>query len=197
MSDEPFEKDEESKSDLSSESKQELLAEFVALREELIKRQEMRFQLLTFTLIIAGTILSLGTQKEVSVIVLLIYPILAFFLALTLVHIQIGAVEISQYLKEKIEDRFLSLGWERYIRELQTGKRKSYFAKAKGIPAFGVFIVTEIVALVLAVPRIFFPFKESLGSILEVFLFTVSIVAIILTCYIFRHRVTQRHLMNW
>jgi hypothetical protein len=188
MSEVSLEKDEKSIS-MTSTNLQILLTEYTALRDEIIKRQETRFQLVSLTLIIAGTIFSFGTKDDISVIVLLIYPILGFFLALISVHNQMSLAEISRYLKEKIEDKLLSMGWEKNIRQLQSNNPKNFFTRTKKIPVWGVFIVTEIVAFFLAIPRI--DFKNAVDLIQELLLLSIDIAAIILTTYIFRHRVGQ------
>ena len=55
-------------------------AEYKALRDEILKRVEFRYQLLNITLISAGTLLGAGLNAN-SAPVLLVYPILAAFLA--------------------------------------------------------------------------------------------------------------------
>jgi hypothetical protein len=181
---------------LTPEDRAEILAEFEALRDEIIKRQESRHQLLTFTLILAATILSFGTEKDTSVLVLLIYPVLGFFLALYMKHIQSGAVDISQYIKDNIESRLLSLGWEKRIRDLQNNKKRHFISRTKGIPIFGIFVVTEIIAVILAIPKIGYQPNSSPISIEEISLLSVDLIAIALTFYIFRHRVDQQYLIK-
>jgi hypothetical protein len=62
---------------VTPELRTEILQEFSVLRSEIEKRVDMRTQLLTFTLIMAGTFLSVGLRSGVAAPVLFIYPVLA------------------------------------------------------------------------------------------------------------------------
>ena len=75
MKREDLNRKEKDTSHLTPDERADILAEYAALRDEIIKRQESRHQLLTFTLILAATIFSFGTKEDTSVLVLLIYPI--------------------------------------------------------------------------------------------------------------------------
>jgi len=57
-----------------------LVAEYQALRDEIIKRLEIQQQLHLFALVAFGTFLTIGFQSK-TVTIPLLYPILALFLA--------------------------------------------------------------------------------------------------------------------
>ena len=57
-----------------------LIAEYSALREEILKRTELQHQLILAALVAVGTFLSVGLETN-SVLIMLLYPILALFLA--------------------------------------------------------------------------------------------------------------------
>lgn len=56
------------------------LTEYKALRDEIVKRIEFRYQIINLILIVAGTFLTVGVQASIPASVLLVYPILALFL---------------------------------------------------------------------------------------------------------------------
>lgn len=59
-----------------------LLQESASLRDESVKRQDRRASYLTFTILTAGTLLSLGTSQESQLALsVFFYPVLALFLA--------------------------------------------------------------------------------------------------------------------
>src|SRR5579871_3179802 len=89
-------------------------AEYKALRDEMLNRINFRYQLLNLTLIIAGTLLAAGVHADVSAAVLLIYPLLAAFLAAGWVHNGNTIVPLSQYIRDELEAKYSGLGWETY-----------------------------------------------------------------------------------
>ena len=175
----------------NSESKEECLTEYVSLREEILKRMDIRNHLLTFTLIVSGAILSYGSTPNASILVLLIYPILAFFLALGWMHSDVRAGEIGRYIKTNIECKLNGIGWENYISEIkakQKEQKKTFFIKATEISASGVFLVTEIVSIVLAIPKMKTLLQDPILLIQVVLLLIFDMVAIIYTYKFLRHR---------
>jgi hypothetical protein len=62
-----------------------MLAEYNALRDELLKRAEFQQQILSLTLVIFGTILTFGLQVH-SASIILLYPLLSLFLAASWRH---------------------------------------------------------------------------------------------------------------
>lgn len=53
---------------------------YKALRDEIVKRLEFRYQIINLTLVVAGTFLTIGVQANMPASVLLVYPLLASFL---------------------------------------------------------------------------------------------------------------------
>src|SRR5512135_1535776 len=90
-------------------------AEYKALRDEILNRIEFRYQLLNLTLISAGTLLAAGVHADVSAAVLLVYPILAAFLAAGWVHNGNAIVPLARYIRDELEGDHTGLGWERYL----------------------------------------------------------------------------------
>lgn len=194
---------------IRSEVSQQVLAEYTALRNEIIKRIEMRQQLLTFTLVGAGTLMTLGATEGRAAEVLLIYPILAFFLALGWTHNDVRIGELGGYLKEHVEQKLQTMKtgksvtapkgiwWEHYVTELKKrqatqAKRKKVWSaiislprrivlKATEVAASGVFFCTQILALIIVFQK--WPF-----SIPQTILLFFDAAAIILTIRLLRLR---------
>ncbi len=96
---------------INPEERKEILAEYSALRDEIIKRIDIRHNIVIFTLIFAGTFLTLSTQIiEQSTLLLLFYPILATFLAALWAHSDIRVSQIGEYIRNNIEAKLEERG---------------------------------------------------------------------------------------
>jgi hypothetical protein len=176
-------KNEQHDEHLSPELRTEILAEYTCLRSEILKRLEIRNRLMTFSLIVAGTIIAFGSKAEVTVFVLLLYPILAFFLALAWMQtdMQIGA--IGSYIREKIEQKLEGLNWETFYKKKRIETKNRTIARPIEISAAGVFFITEILAVLLSFEKLPPPLLK-----LEYLFLLLDVVAIILTFIIIRQR---------
>lgn len=147
-----------------------MLAEYSALRSEILKRMDMRQQILTFTLVIAGTVLSFGVQEDVSSVVLLLYPILALFLATAWTQNDTRIWDIAEYIKNYIEPNLSGTNWENYV----YNKNRIRKVRPLELTAVGVFLITEVLAVVLALPRLEY-------AIEEIILLTLAGLAFVIT----------------
>lgn len=136
-----------------------LVLEYKALRDELLKRFELRQQVVSVTLAIAGALIGAGifqakmlympgTPNSPSPSIALAYSPIALFLALGWAHLDDRVRILGSYIRERIEPKIPGLGWETYI----DGKRP----RVKRLPyAFishgGVFIWTQIVAIIIGI----------------------------------------------
>lgn len=122
------------------------LAEYSALRAEILKRFEIQFQLVSLAVIAAGTIFIAGIQSSdhrVGAVLTLGYPILALFLATAWGHNDRRVWQLGTYIREHIEtalgvDR---LGWEHHHVAATLGPRYVLHAMK------GVFLGTEVFAI--------------------------------------------------
>lgn len=157
------------------------IAEYESLREEIIKRLEFRYQLLNLTLLISGTILSIGLQPTVPGSVLLIHPILALFLAASYIYNGVAIARVAKYIRECLEPKGLGFGWETFVKEQSTlaisPKSLGIFPR---IAASGVFIITQLTTFVVALFRIQF-------NIIDWLLLGCAGIATILTILMFRY----------
>lgn len=127
-----------------------MVAEYSGLREEIVKRIEVQHQILSMTLIAAAAFLGLGSQTTIPIpgAALLLYPFLAMFLAVAWAYNGIRVVDIARYLRTLEDNSDDGLGWERHMEKIEKlGSVRSVVA------ARGVFIITQLLAVALAIVR--------------------------------------------
>jgi len=133
-----------------------LLKEFEVLRAEILSRLRMRQQVLALTLAGAAAFLAAGAQKLLDPAVLLLYPLVAAFLAAVWAHNDIRIGELGRYIKEKIEPRVAGLGWQGHIRSQYDEpqfRRWLWVARLAELSAGGIFLCTQLLAIILAAYR--------------------------------------------
>jgi hypothetical protein len=165
----------ENQQSLSTEMTMFLVSEFTALRTEILKRIELQHQLLSLTLVVFGTILSFGLQVHSSSIVLL-YPILAFFLSSSWTYHGRAVRDIVVYIRNQIEAKILgdNLGWEH-----RPARRFKLPGRLDLLAARGIFAGTSALATLVAVPLA----KLDVTNIL---LFATALVSIVSSITILR-----------
>ncbi|MGA1870953.1 MAG: hypothetical protein ACMUJM_20645 [bacterium] len=99
----------------------EILAEYAALRNEIIKRMEIRNYLMTFAVAAAGTLLTFGNQKDIPVLVMLIFPIFSVLLAFAWMNNDMHINNLGKYIKNHIESTsgIKGINWQNYKNELK------------------------------------------------------------------------------
>ena len=166
-----------------------MLAEYNALREEVLKRVELQQQILSLTLIVFGTILTFGLQVH-SASIILLYPTLSFFLAATWAHDGRTVMKIGIYIRDQVEAKIggNTFGWEHRARRRQKPRGKLTFLSAGGVfagglnfmSARGVFASTALLATLLAIP-----FAKV--DVTDIFLFALAIVSILSSITMLRY----------
>jgi len=156
-----------------------LVAEYSALRDEILKRIEFQHQLVSLTLIVAGTFLTIGVQANVPSSALLVYPILALFLAAGWAQDDVRINQLSVYIREKIEKHLGGFGWENYRQAERVYSRWGPFGSLGALSARGVFLVTQFLTIALALTR-FAPSPQ------EIVLLVVDGIAILFTFILLR-----------
>ena len=134
-----------------------LLAEYDALRNEILKRMEIGNQLTTFTILVFGTILGIGYQNKFTSLILL-YPIIALFLTISHVHSEYHVRQIALYIKEHIESVVgeVNIGWETFL----AANRYSRYYLGVG----GIVVTTELLAIVVGISLV--PFNTTFLAML-------------------------------
>lgn len=153
------------------------LSEYASLREEMLKRIELQHQVITLALVAVGTFITIGTQPSSDALVLLIYPIFASFLAVGWYQHNLRIKRIGDYICEKIESRIPAGGWEQHRTNI-TAKIK---VSATIVSASGTFVGTQLLTIILAIPKLVFTETES-------WLLIADGLAVILTILAIRRR---------
>ena len=132
---------------------QQYIEEYKSLRLELIKRLDIQHHLLLFSLIIASVLFTLGLHYQVNnAFILLLYPILAMFLAVAWVYNDVRLNDIRAYIRARIEKKRLEgLEWENHL----AFKRHGSFLRLSELSALGIFVVLSILAIVISRLRSF------------------------------------------
>ncbi len=157
-----------------------IIAEFVALRDEVQKRSEAQNQILSLTLIAAGSFITLGVQTSLSAQALLVYPILGMFLAAAWSQNSTWVYRISSYIRTNFESHLNGAGWEHYI--VSAFKQRRWRFSTNVFAARGVFLVTQILVIALAVTRFTF-------APLQIAFLMLDVIAVIITAFLLQsHR---------
>lgn len=154
------------KTKITNRSVEFLINQYLALRDEILKRMEIQNQMISLMLIASGTLISVGLQFD-STAVILAAPILAFFLAVFWANHDVRIRHIGLYIRKYIEEEFLELdkGWEGVG---GTGGTK-YLARNLSIFASqGVFIGVQILSVVMALLITKFSAEDIILIVLDV-----------------------------
>jgi len=136
-----------------------LLAEYQALRNEIVKRMEMRHQFVIYALVVAGAFLSLGAQERASFIVPLMYPVLAFFLAWGWTHNDVRVAELGVYIHKEVEEKLELKMWQTWKDEQREKRPRSRRFEGFEHTACGAFLGTQLLALLLAWAKLDFALR--------------------------------------
>lgn len=153
------------------------------LHSEINQRLELRQGILTFTLLVAASLFGLGLQSWANAVTVLCYPILGLFLAQVWAQHDLKIGQIAAYLRQ-IEDDLLGNypGWERWRRQHFQTKRSHI-----ELPARGVFLASEILAMLIGLARFLEQNTSLTSTILFVLLMVIDLAALILTTLTIRH----------
>ena len=123
------------------------IAEYNALREEIVKHIEIEHQLISLALIAPGTILTIGFQTNNASLIFL-YPILGLFLSIVWLANYESVYNLASYIRTHIEANagHNNIGWESTRKSTLPGwnawSDSLYFYGSRGI-----LIGTELLAL--------------------------------------------------
>lgn len=159
--------------------------EYNTLRNELIKRVELRQQLMGLNLTIAAAFLGVALKETNATTIALVYPPISAFLVLAWYHHHTRIIQINNYIKDNIEIKFGYTGWVSSTMawvEKEKGETPSWkqwrlsaisdigtalFAQLLAI-FFGIVSFTETRDIVFFKPPLPFVFIDAL-SVLAVF----------------------------
>ena len=152
-----------------------MLAQFSALREEILKRTEIQHQLITLAVVASGAFLSvnIGGLQTVP----LAYPVLAMFLAAAWSQNNVRILQIGGYIKENIEKKLLAndLGWEHHVGTLRGGGK---FGSLSFLASRGILIGTQLLTVGVSIFKTDFPKKDIALLILDagIIFFTIFLL---------------------
>ena len=119
-------------------------AEYITLREEVLKRQEGRQQTLSIALTLAGAFLGLGWNA--GSVVMLIYPLIALLLAISWAQNEIFIKQLNTYIRDHLEGESTGLGWQRFSSQRMSELR--FMGWPLEILAIGgIFVLTQLMAI--------------------------------------------------
>jgi hypothetical protein len=125
-----------------------ILAEYNALRQEILKRLEIRYQILNIVLVAAGAMLAVGTQPEVPPSLLLIFPLFSLALFASWLRNSSGVRLMRKYIRDEIESRVPGLHAETYMSMKQA--KRSPFRLSSDLSSTSVFVGTQVVTIAAA-----------------------------------------------
>lgn len=172
------------------------LAEYATLRAEILKRFEVHFQLVSLTILAAGTLLFAGVQstdRRVGAVLLLSYPFLAFLFASVWGQSDRRIAQFGHYIRTRVEPRLGKDGlgrqrmeWESYHVASQVRPRLYHFAMSwifVGTQLF--FLAVTIVVLRVdpygALDRLMGPSPAPLSDLVLSTLFVFAVLCVLAT----------------
>jgi hypothetical protein len=150
-----------------------LLAEYNALRDEILKRTEIQHQLISLALIASGTFLTINVTTAI-----LAYPILALFIAAAWKQSDSMIANLGRYIRTRIEEPFLgnNQGWQHYFSGFRDPR---LFGSLAHLASRGIIGLTQILIFFVGLLKTEFPIEDTILIILDFF-------AIVLTQIILR-----------
>lgn len=118
--------------------------EYNSLRGEILKRIELRQQIISITLTLAGIFLSFGLSTDT---VALIYPPLAAFLSIAWAQNDFRIRDLATYIRENLETAPIGLGYETYVQRVRSNDKKLGAWRFVVISHTGIFIFTQLMAV--------------------------------------------------
>ena len=150
------------------------LEEYKMLRNDIQQRINFRFQLFNLLLVALAAILSIGLEKK-NPDMLLVYPILSFFLTMSWIHQSVVMVKLARYLRDELEPKIPGLVWESYIQK--DFKRFSSFSFIGMFANSGFILFSQALTLSLAFISI------EVWNTFTVFLGIVACISTLLTLF--------------
>ena len=140
-----------SKRIVPADRREELLAEFEALRAEVLKRIELRSQSVNLAITATGIFIAALAGGFIPPVTLLLYPPLALFITIAWVHSDIRIAQIAEYIRESIEQQLTGISWEHWLRQYYAKVPHPIYRRFTELSALGVFIGTQAMTMALAI----------------------------------------------
>lgn len=131
---------------------QQSMKEYECLRSEILKRMELKQQIIHFALIVIGATAALAFKEEGIEEILMLNPFLLFALAISWVHHDVRSGSIGSYIFYGIERKKLKhINWEHIIGEYPMGLIfGKIFIRFSEVIAIFLFSVVSLISAILA-----------------------------------------------
>jgi len=161
------------------------LAEFVALRDEILQLNQQQNQMLALQLTISGAVFGIAISHAGLADILMIVPVVSYSLCARYLMNAISIVEIARYIREELANRVPGgLGWESWM---LANSRESMSYNLVQIPLLFTFPGVSVAALSWVVPYIYSQQVPKMIGL--VMLWTISAAAAVQQAVlIIRHR---------
>lgn len=124
-----------------------LVLEYGVLRDEILKRMELRHQLLSIALTLAGVFLGFGLAGGgENITVVLVYPALAALLAMGWGQNESRVRELATHIRQEIETRIPGLSWETCVQRGRVARGDRTWRRTV-LSHGGTFLCTQALAI--------------------------------------------------
>ena len=120
------------------------IEEFKSLRSEIELRIRLRSQLLAISLTLFGVLATLNI-KGTPIELLLLYPLLAAFIAGEWCYHDLRIFAVADYIKKRIEPKVPGIGWQHYLDET----RQYRWLRLTALSAGGIFVGASVLSLLM------------------------------------------------
>src|SRR5262245_45055992 len=138
--------------------------EYNAAKQEVLKRIDVRYQIISITITIAGAFYGFGWSS--GSIIILIFPVIGFCLALGWMQNELRIKHLNDYIYNDLSRTLPGLGWNAYIND-KAPKLNMWFSPL--LSPGSVFILIQAIAVLLGLLR-------GLNSFAEYVMFAVDVI---------------------
>jgi hypothetical protein len=157
----------------------QLLAEYSALRSEIDLRMQLRHNDVGAAVVLLGVMTTFAATGDGEPLVLLAFPLLAFFLAVRYVNNDSRIHTLGLFIRENIESRLTGVWWETVWERVRREEQDFHYTRISGL---GIFVGTQLLALVTGAAMHFSGSKPNwIMSAVTLTLCVVDLIAVVLT----------------
>ena len=180
---------------VSAVDREMLLAEFAALRAEILQRMSMQWNIYALQLTAAGVVFSFALSNSSHTGFLLILPVISYALAGRYVSQSLAIQTIGTYIREVLEVRTKGeLHWEAWSRSRPPRRRTLTWLN----PHFLTFPGTAVIALAWVTPYVWASHNVSAGKhVLIIIVWLVGIVVTALSAQMIARIVSRYWSRSW
>lgn len=173
-----------------------LLAEFTALRAEILQRQNIQWNTFALQLTAAGVVFSFALSNPSHTGFLLILPVVTYALAGRYVSQSIGTEKVGIYIREVLDVKLKGqLHWEEWNKAKEWNKTQPTTVRTLTWinPLFLAFPGVAVIALAWAAPYVWASHNVSIGKRILVVIIWLIGVAITALSFQLISRIVSKH----